>query len=75
MRGRERSTKTKRGEEGAYAISCESSFPARRGPAREGSQKTPLRVEKAMAFLTQGYKERLEDVVARGSSPRITTTW
>ncbi|MEO8333758.1 MAG: GTP cyclohydrolase I FolE [bacterium] len=32
-------------------------------PEREGLQKTPLRVEKAMAFLTQGYKERLEDVV------------
>jgi GTP cyclohydrolase I len=31
--------------------------------AREGLQRTPLRVEKAMAFLTQGYTERLDDIV------------
>jgi GTP cyclohydrolase IA len=32
-------------------------------PAREGLQRTPARVEKAMAFLTRGYTARLEDVV------------
>jgi GTP cyclohydrolase IA len=32
-------------------------------PEREGLQRTPARVEKAMAFLTRGYTARLEDVV------------
>ena len=32
-------------------------------PAREALLKTPARVETAMAFLTRGYQERLEDVV------------
>jgi GTP cyclohydrolase IA len=32
-------------------------------PDREGLQRTPLRVEKAMAFLTRGYSERLDDIV------------
>jgi GTP cyclohydrolase I len=32
-------------------------------PDREGLQRTPLRVEKAMAFLTRGYAEQLDDIV------------
>jgi GTP cyclohydrolase I len=32
-------------------------------PDREGLQRTPLRVQKAMAFLTRGYSEQLEDIV------------
>ena len=32
-------------------------------PEREGLQRTPARVEKAMAFLTRGQSERLEDIV------------
>jgi GTP cyclohydrolase IA len=32
-------------------------------PDREGLQRTPLRVEKAMAFLTRGYSEQLDDIV------------
>ena len=32
-------------------------------PEREGLQKTPTRVANAMAWLTRGYDERIEDVV------------
>jgi GTP cyclohydrolase I len=32
-------------------------------PDREGLQKTPVRVANAMAWLTRGYAERVEDVV------------
>ncbi len=32
-------------------------------PAREGLRKTPARAAKALTFLTQGYKARLEDIV------------
>ena len=34
-------------------------------PEREGMQKTPERVAKSMAFLTQGYAQRPEDVLGR----------
>jgi GTP cyclohydrolase I len=32
-------------------------------PEREGLQKTPMRVAKAMSWLTRGYQQRVEDVV------------
>ncbi|HUU44735.1 MAG TPA: GTP cyclohydrolase I FolE [Acidobacteriota bacterium] len=32
-------------------------------PTREGLVKTPERVAEALAFLTRGYRERLEDVI------------
>jgi len=32
-------------------------------PGREGLQRTPERVAKAMAWLTRGYEQRVEDVV------------
>jgi GTP cyclohydrolase I len=52
------------GDEGPYARLVRDQLALLgEDPAREGLQNTPLRVEKAMAFLTQGYKERLEDVV------------
>ena len=35
-------------------------------PEREGLQRTPLRVTNAMAFLTQGYRMKVEDVVGEG---------
>ncbi|HEX9484166.1 MAG TPA: GTP cyclohydrolase I FolE [Gemmatimonadaceae bacterium] len=35
-------------------------------PSREGLRRTPERVERAMAFLTRGYRERLEDIVGQG---------
>jgi GTP cyclohydrolase IA len=35
-------------------------------PAREGLARTPDRVARAMAFLTQGYRLRVEDVVGEG---------
>jgi GTP cyclohydrolase I len=35
-------------------------------PAREGLQRTPLRVTSSMAFLTQGYRMKVEDVVGEG---------
>jgi GTP cyclohydrolase I len=52
------------GEEGPYAqLVREQLALLGEDPTRDGLQKTPLRVEKAMAFLTQGSRERLEDVV------------
>ena len=35
-------------------------------PTREGMKKTPERVERAMRFLTQGYRLRPQDVVGDG---------
>ena len=35
-------------------------------PEREGLQRTPLRVTASMAFLTQGYRMKVEDVVGEG---------
>ena len=35
-------------------------------PVREGLQRTPERVAKAMGFLTHGYRLRVEDVVGEG---------
>ncbi|GMV11283.1 MAG TPA: GTP cyclohydrolase I FolE [Gemmatimonadaceae bacterium] len=35
-------------------------------PAREGLTRTPQRVARAMAFLTRGYTQRVEDVVGEG---------
>ena len=35
-------------------------------PTREGLLRTPERVAKAMAFLTRGYSQRVEDVVGEG---------
>jgi GTP cyclohydrolase IA len=35
-------------------------------PSREGLQRTPERVAKAMQFLTRGYHQRVEDVVGEG---------
>ena len=35
-------------------------------PSREGLLRTPERVAKAMAFLTRGYHQRVEDVVGEG---------
>lgn len=32
-------------------------------PTRNGMEKTPERVEKSMLFLTQGYRQKLEDVI------------
>ena len=35
-------------------------------PQREGLQRTPERVAKAMAYLTRGYKENLRSIVGQG---------
>ena len=35
-------------------------------PEREGLRRTPLRVERAYAFLTSGYARNLRDVVGQG---------
>ncbi len=35
-------------------------------PTREGLRRTPQRVARAMAFLTRGYTQRVEDVVGEG---------
>ena len=35
-------------------------------PGREGLARTPVRVAKAMAFLTRGYTQRVADVVGEG---------
>jgi GTP cyclohydrolase I len=52
------------GTEGPYAALVREQLALLGEDAsREGLQRTPLRVEKAMAFLTQGYIERLDDIV------------
>ncbi|MEP6733364.1 MAG: GTP cyclohydrolase I FolE [bacterium] len=52
------------GEEGPYAELVRQQLALLgEAPDREGLQRTPLRVEKAMEFLTFGYSEDLADVV------------
>jgi GTP cyclohydrolase I len=52
------------GEEGRYAELVRAQLALLgEDPDREGLQRTPLRVQKAMAFLTRGYSEQLDDIV------------
>ncbi|MEO5815488.1 MAG: GTP cyclohydrolase I FolE [Gemmatimonadaceae bacterium] len=52
------------GDEGEYARLVHAQLALLgEDPDREGLRRTPLRVEKAMAFLTDGSKGRLEDIV------------
>ena len=44
-------------------------------PDREGLEKTPERVERALRFLTQGYGEDPKALIGRRSSPSPTTRW
>ena len=43
-------------------------------PEREGLLKTPLRVAKALAFLTHGYRTRLADVINQALFTQTTSS-
>src|SRR6202171_1397711 len=43
-------------------------------PSREGLLKTPERVAKALAFLTHGYRTRLEDVINQALFTQTTSS-
>jgi GTP cyclohydrolase I len=44
-------------------------------PEREGLRRTPLRVAKAMDFLTSGYQESAEEIIKKASSKKTSKRW